>query len=48
MYFILEAINYYYYNRFWFSYQIYLVDVQQGTFQVAVALMQERTQGTMQ
>lgn len=35
-------------NRFWFSYQIYLVDVQQGTFQVAAALMQEKTQGTMQ
>ena len=35
-------------DRFWFSYQIYLVDVQQVRFQVAVVLMQERTQGTMQ
>ena len=34
-------------NKFWFSYQIYLaVIVQQGTFQVVEALMQDKTQGT--
>ena len=33
--------------HFWFSYKIYLVIVQPGTFQAAVALMQDKTQGSI-
>ena len=33
--------------HFWFSYKIYLVIVQTGTFQAAVALMQDKTQGSI-